>query len=81
MKSILCGENGAVLGELEKPQVMNGHVVVKVKACALNRADLNMLTGGTHGFVGGLGFLLVLNGQVKLLKWVKTSQSGLSVSG
>ncbi|AXY60118.1 quinone oxidoreductase family protein [Acinetobacter sp. WCHAc010052] len=56
MKSILSGENGAVLGELEKPQVMSGHVVVKVKACALNRADLNMLTGGTHGFVGGLGF-------------------------
>ena len=56
MKSILSGEHGAVLGELEKPQVMPNHVLVQIKACALNRADLNMLTGATHGFVGGLGF-------------------------
>ncbi|MCL6247910.1 zinc-binding dehydrogenase [Acinetobacter sp. ANC 4945] len=56
MKSILSGKQGAVLGELEKPQLMPNHVLVKVKACALNRADLNMLTGATHGFVGGLGF-------------------------
>jgi NADPH2:quinone reductase len=56
MKSILSGEHGAVLGELEKPQVMPNHVLVKIKACALNRADLNMLTGASHGFMGGLGF-------------------------
>lgn len=56
MKSILSGEHGAVLGELEMPKVMPNHVLVKIKACALNRADLNMLTGATHGFVGGLGF-------------------------
>ena len=56
MKSILSGEHGAILGELEMPKVMPNHVLVKIKACALNRADLNMLTGATHGFVGGLGF-------------------------
>lgn len=56
MKSILSGEQRAVLGELEKPQIMPNHVLVKIKACALNRADLNMLTGATHGFMGGLGF-------------------------
>lgn len=58
MKSILSGEHGATLGQLEKPQVTSNHVLVEIKACALNRADLNMLTGGTHGFVGGLGFPL-----------------------
>lgn len=56
MRSILSGEHGAVLGVLEKPKVMPNHVLVKIKACALNRADLNMLTGATHGFIGGLGF-------------------------
>ncbi|MEG1854860.1 MAG: zinc-binding dehydrogenase [Acinetobacter sp.] len=56
MKAILSAEQGAVIGELPQPQVMQNHVVIKVKAAALNRADLQMLTGGSHGFAGGIGF-------------------------
>lgn len=56
MKAILSAEQGATIGELPQPQSMPNHVVVKVKAAALNRADLAMLTGGLHGFAGGVGF-------------------------
>lgn len=60
MRAIVSSANGAVLQEFEKPSVMSGHVIVKVRAAALNRADLAMLTGASHGAAGGMGLPLGL---------------------
>lgn len=60
MRSIVASASGAVLQSFETPQIAPGSLLVKVKAAALNRADLAMLTGGAHGAAGGIGFPLGL---------------------
>jgi NADPH:quinone reductase-like Zn-dependent oxidoreductase len=46
MQAIVASVTGAVFAEFEQPCVIAGSVLVKVKAAALNRADLMMATGG-----------------------------------
>lgn len=60
MRALICTVHGPELQEFEQPAVMSGHVVVKVKAAALNRADLMMLGGQAHGVAGGIGLPLGL---------------------
>lgn len=60
MQAIVASVTGAVFAEFEQPCVIAGSVLVKVKAAALNRADLMMATGGAHGAVGGIGLPLGL---------------------
>lgn len=60
MRAIVASPEGAVFKDLESPKAGPGFVVVKVKAAALNRADLMMLTGESHGFAGGVGLPLGL---------------------
>ena len=61
MKAIVASAEGPVFNHaFEDPQAGPGQVLVKVRAAALNRADLAMLTGGAHGFAGGLGVPLGL---------------------
>lgn len=60
MRAIIASASGAILQEFEKPTLMPGNVLVKVKAAALNRADLAMMTGGAHGAIGGIGLPLGL---------------------
>lgn len=60
MRSIISTSAGPSIGEFEKPTAGPGFVVVKVKAASLNRADLAMLTGGSHGAAGGMGLPLGL---------------------
>ncbi len=55
MKAIIATESGPVLDEAAVPQPGPKQVLVKVHAAALNRADLGMLKGATHGAVGGAG--------------------------
>ncbi|MCB1692363.1 MAG: zinc-binding dehydrogenase [Pseudomonadales bacterium] len=55
MKAVVASPDGPVLTEVSMPTPRPGTVLVKVKAGALNRADLGMLRGGTHGTVGGAG--------------------------
>lgn len=56
MKAIVVtGEGGFAFREIEVPQPGDSEVLVRVKACALNRADLNMLDGEMYGSRGGPG--------------------------
>lgn len=60
MRAIIATASGAALQDFETPVVMAGHVLVKIRAAALNRADLAMLSGGSHGAAGGIGLPLGL---------------------
>ena len=60
MRSIVSSLNGPVFQDVETPVVAAECVLVKIKAAALNRADLDMATGGSHGAAGGIGFPLGL---------------------
>ncbi len=53
MKAVIATENGPRLDEFFNPGVIAGWVVVKIKAAALNRADLAMRSGASHGGAGG----------------------------
>lgn len=84
MRAILSSSSGPVMGEFEQPSAGPGFVLVKVKAAALNRADLAMLTGSAHGAAGGLGLPLGLEwaGEVvELGKGVDTLRVGDRVMG
>ena len=58
MKAYVYGANGAEITEIAKPTPKGTQVLVKVHACGLNRADLGMVKGQTHGSAGGAGAVL-----------------------
>lgn len=60
MRAIVTGNDGAVLQDIEQPPPGPDQVLVRVKAGALNRADLMMIKGAVHGGWGGSGFPLGL---------------------
>ncbi|HOE17077.1 MAG TPA: zinc-binding dehydrogenase [Syntrophorhabdaceae bacterium] len=53
MKAILATSAGSVLKDIPKPKLEPYLVLVRVKAAAVNRADLMMLHGASHGGWGG----------------------------
>ena len=55
MRAIVSTPDGAVLREVPRPTPRPDEVLVRVRAGALNRADLSMLKGASHGRVGGPG--------------------------
>lgn len=55
MKAIVLGEAGLVLGDVPVPQPKPNEVLVRVRACSLNRADLIITGGRKHGNQGGPG--------------------------
>ncbi len=58
MKAYVYGANGAEIADVAKPAPKGTQVLVKVRACGLNRADLGMTKGHAHGSAGGLGTVL-----------------------
>ena len=58
MKAYVYGPNGPVITDVAKPQPQGTQVLVKVKACGLNRADIGMTKGHAHGAAGGVGTVL-----------------------
>ena len=58
MRAAIRGEQGLELAEVEAPKPGPEEVLVRVRACALNRADLGVLAGHMHGRVGGAGTVL-----------------------
>jgi NADPH2:quinone reductase len=58
MKAYVYGANGAAITEVAKPAPKGTQVLVKVRACGLNRADLGMTKGHAHGSAGGAGTVL-----------------------
>jgi len=66
---VVADKNRAEIGVVEKPAPGAGEIRVRVKAAALNRADLLVLAGHQHGSVGGAGAILGLEcaGEVESL--------------
>ena len=60
MKAIVLGSDGVAVGEVPKPQPKPNELLVKVRACGLNRADLLIASGRTHGSIGGAGTVIGL---------------------
>ena len=58
MKAYVYGANGAEITEVAKPSPKGTQVLVRVRACGLNRADLGMTKGHVHGSRGGVGTVL-----------------------
>jgi NADPH:quinone reductase len=58
MKAYVYGAHGAAITDVAKPVPRATQVLVKVRACGLNRADLGMTKGHAHGSAGGVGAVL-----------------------
>jgi NADPH:quinone reductase len=58
MKAYVYGANGAEITDVAKPSPKGTQVLVRVRACGLNRADLGMTKGHVHGSAGGVGSVL-----------------------
>jgi NADPH2:quinone reductase len=58
MKAYVYGANGAEITDVAEPSPKGAQVLVRVRACGLNRADLGMTKGHAHGSAGGLGTVL-----------------------
>ena len=58
MKAYVYGANGAEITDVAKPAPKGAQVLVRVRACGLNRADLGMTKGQAHGSAGGVGTVL-----------------------
>jgi NADPH2:quinone reductase len=58
MKAYVYGANGAETTDVAKPSPRGTQVLVRVRACGLNRADLGMTKGHVHGSAGGVGTVL-----------------------
>jgi len=55
MKAGVASERGVVVADVPEPKPKPSEVLVKVKAAALNRADLTTARGLPHGPGGGIG--------------------------
>jgi NADPH:quinone reductase len=55
MRAIVSTPDGPALQDVPRPSPKPEEVLVRVRASALNRADLAMLKGAAHGNVGGAG--------------------------
>src|ERR1700684_2520938 len=53
MKAYVYGANGAEITDVAQPTPTGTQVLVRVRACGLNRADLGMTKGQAHGSAGG----------------------------
>ena len=58
MKAFVYGANGAEIADVARPAPKGTQVLVRVRACGLNRADLGMTKGHAHGSAGGVGTVL-----------------------
>ena len=58
MKAYVYGADGPAITNIPKPAPKGTQVLVRVRACALNRADLGMTKGHRHGSAGGAGTVL-----------------------
>jgi NADPH2:quinone reductase len=58
MKAYVYGASGATITEAAMPTPKGTQVLVRVRSCGLNRADLGMTRGHAHGAAGGVGTVL-----------------------
>lgn len=55
MKAVVVTQTGPAIAQIAVPVPKPNEVLVKVRACGLNRADLAVASGHRHGTVGGPG--------------------------
>jgi len=55
MKAAVVGDNGLEINEIDVPKPGPAEVLIKVRACGLNRADAMVASGMAHGRAGGAG--------------------------
>lgn len=69
MKAYVYGADGAAITDVAKPLPTGPQVLIRVRACGLNRADLGMTKGHAHGAAGGVGTVLGMEwaGEVEAL--------------
>ena len=60
MRGAVLTPQGIVIGDLPVPRPAKAEVLVRVRASSLNRADLFLVDGKTHGGHGGAGTVLGL---------------------
>ncbi len=60
MRAAIRGASGLAFVDLPRPTPGDDEVLVRVRAAALNRADLGLLAGHMHGTHGGTGTVLGL---------------------
>ena len=58
MKAAVVTQTGVEIREVPAPVPGRNHVLVRVRACGLNRADLGVAAGHMHGSVGGAGTIV-----------------------
>jgi NADPH2:quinone reductase len=60
MKAAVVTDGGVEVREVEKPKPGPDQVLVRVRAAGLNRADLQVAAGRSHGGIGGPGTVMGL---------------------
>ena len=60
MKAAVVTDGGLQVREVEKPTPGPEQVLVRVRAAGLNRADLQVAAGRSHGTIGGAGTIVGL---------------------
>ncbi|WP_202801105.1 alcohol dehydrogenase catalytic domain-containing protein [Cupriavidus basilensis] len=60
MKAAIRNETGLAIAEIAIPRPKASEILVKVRASSLNRADLSLVDGKSHGAAGGPGTVLGL---------------------
>lgn len=58
MRAFVLTSSGPRITTHEEPTVRPDDVLIRVRACALNRVDLAMMQGARHGSSGGVGAVL-----------------------
>jgi len=58
MKAAVVTQTGVEIREVPAPVPGRNHVLVRVRACGLNRADLGVAAGHMHGSLGGPGTIV-----------------------
>ena len=58
MKAAVVTQNGVEMREVPTPVPTASQVLVRVRACGLNRADLGVAAGHKHGAIGGPGTIV-----------------------
>ncbi|MGP1676673.1 MAG: zinc-binding dehydrogenase [Burkholderiales bacterium] len=58
MKAAVVTETGVEIRAVPAPVPGRNHVLVRVRACGLNRADLGVAAGHMHGSIGGPGTIV-----------------------
>jgi NADPH2:quinone reductase len=69
MKAFVLGASGTAISDIAQPAPSGSQVLVRVRACGLNRADLGVTKGHAHGSVGGAGTVIGMEfaGEVEAL--------------